>query len=332
MKKINLLISLIIVIVFTTTSFAQNQKKTTEPKTTDKTVNKPGTTEVKDTIKNNNPKVQDDVPVNTSAVVKLGKPVIEKKDNGAINWTEQFIEAKGHSVMDTKTYTVEGQAQLMAQAGAKADAQRNLLEIIQGVRIVGETTVRNFVTTDDYIYKRLDGFIKGAEIVGDYIVKGNIVEVTMRVPMYGNIANGASNNGLADIVQQKSMSVKVGGTIDPTNPNGTKNPVVNTNNNIQNPSLFPVVTDEDGNIVVDYRQYYDPTKGNIPKYVEMTKEVKDMINLNPKASNIIDGVLDAATGTVKIKTGENSGTPKWLKTVGKVVGAIIKIGGMIIGL
>jgi len=105
-------------------------------------------------------------PINVEQVIAQSKPVIQEKPNGSINWTEQYIEAKGASVIDNERFKNAAQAKLMAKRGAIVDAQRNLLEIIKGVNVTSETTVNDMITTRDYIYTRIDGVIKGAQLVG----------------------------------------------------------------------------------------------------------------------------------------------------------------------
>jgi hypothetical protein len=49
----------------------------------------------------------------------------------------------------------------MAERGAVVDAQRNLLEITEGVRVNGETVVKDYITQSDIIFSRVDGIVKG---------------------------------------------------------------------------------------------------------------------------------------------------------------------------
>lgn len=126
-------------------------------------------------------------------VEEFSEPVVEQYTNGNVNWSEQFIEAKGTSVIDNERFKIPAQAKAMAIRGAVVIAQRNLLEIINGVKITGETRVQDMIATNDYVYSRVDGLIKGAQQIGEPIEIDGLIEVTMRVPLY-------ASNGLAPIV------------------------------------------------------------------------------------------------------------------------------------
>ncbi|MEI6763993.1 MAG: hypothetical protein WCM76_00045 [Bacteroidota bacterium] len=258
--------------------------------------------------------------VDVQQVVKEGKPVVTGNDTNSINWKEQYIESKGYSVMDKTRYPLEGQAELMAYRGAVADCWRNLGAIIQGVRVVGETTVENYITTSDYVYTRIDAFIKNAEMVGDYKVKGNMVEVVMRIPL--SRQNG--KQGLTDVIYDangKTFDTKTSPATTPVTDKKTAK-----SGTTVDPSLLPVVVDDQGNVVFDYSKYYDPSTGKIPQYIEVTKEVADILGAGSDVTNVINGVQDAATGQIKIKAGQNDKIDKWANIIGK----ILKIGSTII--
>lgn len=80
---------------------------------------------------------------------------------------------------------VSARGRLMAERAAKVDAYRNLAETVKGIRISGQTYVRDFVAESDYVQTALDTFIKGARQVGPYryLPYGEVevaVEVTVR--------------------------------------------------------------------------------------------------------------------------------------------------------
>lgn len=265
-----------------------------------------------------------DLPGDTldvKSLVPKGQQLVTGNDTSSVNWTEQYVEAKGWAVMDKATYTIEGQAELMARSGAIAVAQRNLLEIINGVRIVGETTVKDMITTNDYIYKKLDGIIKGAEIVGQPLVSGNTVEVTMRVPLYEKKGKSESlaetfldpaKNALKKSVDITGNEVIVGNNMTGTNQ-------TTTNPSTLNPSVFPVIVDSTGNIVFDYSKYYNPASGKFPQYIKLTKDISDLFNLNKQSSQIISGAEQLASGQIKVKTDQSSKIANWSNVLNKVI-------------
>jgi hypothetical protein len=104
----------------------------------------------------------------------------EKVGNGRVNWGAGYIEARGEGAYPPNAS--QGQARLMARRAAIADAQRNLLETVNGVRLTAETRVRNFIVESDAIATRVEGILKNATVVSEKD-KGNTYEVVMRAPM-----------------------------------------------------------------------------------------------------------------------------------------------------
>jgi hypothetical protein len=93
---------------------------------------------------------------------------------GTVNWETRYITAKG--IVDNPS-----QGMAMSRRGAIVDAQRNLLEIIKGVRINSETVVSDRMVSE-IIRTEVKGTLKNSEIVNEEW-DGNIYEVTMRVPL-----------------------------------------------------------------------------------------------------------------------------------------------------
>jgi len=83
-------------------------------------------------------------------------------ENGEINWVGGFVSAIGNGAF-AKSGNM-AQARPMAKRAAVADAYRNLLETIKGVKIDSATTVENFSVTQDVIKTQIDGVVKGARI------------------------------------------------------------------------------------------------------------------------------------------------------------------------
>src|SRR5690606_37275715 len=153
-----------------------------------------------------------------SVLEKYTQPVIENKPNGSINWTQQYVEAKGQSVIDNERFKNPAQAKAMATRGAVVVAQRNLLEMVQGVNVVGETTVQDMITTSDYIYTRVEGLIKGAQQFGPAKELDGMIEVTMRMPIYGNdgIASAFGEGDLSAARKRSGFRDPSAAIADPT--------------------------------------------------------------------------------------------------------------------
>lgn len=333
---------------------AQKQKKNKKSKTKVETttdVNKGAATSVKDSSKtsvskinnatvttvskeNNNEVIQQEEVVNTEVLEEAATPFIQTTQNGSINWSEQYVEAKGRSVIDATKFPNPAQAKLMATRGAVVEAQRNLLEIVQGVNVTSETKVKDMITTSDYIYSRIDGVIKGATQVGEAVEKDGYIEVTMRVPLYEKNSSIASavydglpqiNNKSGKVSSGDASASGTGKGGDATSnagsiPNGL---VFNYNGKTIDPALFPVVFDEQGNLLLDFSKIYDPKKGKFPKILQGTKEIFEAANFK-KGTEILN-VVDASNGKIVIDK-PSSSKINWdkIQKVASTAGKIFK--------
>ncbi|MDI6752854.1 MAG: LPP20 family lipoprotein [Thermodesulfobacteriota bacterium] len=121
-----------------------------------------------------------------SVFASEGKEVVERLQSGMINWTQGRVTAKGSGVPPT-VVTVIAQARLMAERAAKADALRNLLEAVKGVRVDADTTVENFTTKSDVVMTRVSGIVKGATVVDKRYLSDGAVEVTVAINLTGEL-------------------------------------------------------------------------------------------------------------------------------------------------
>ncbi len=105
--------------------------------------------------------------------------VVVKKENGLMNWTENYIEATGMAVAPTGTKGAQGKA--LARRGATLDLQRNLLEFLKGVQIDSRTTMNDFMA-EDRVRSEISGLIKNVEVVnGEW--DGEAYTVTGRIKL-----------------------------------------------------------------------------------------------------------------------------------------------------
>ena len=120
-------------------------------------------------------------------------PLIERVTKGnttsVINWGEGFVETTAHG---TARYTGNRvQEKLMALQAARTIAQARLVEVLEGVRVTGMTTVETFITTEQTVVTRVSGFLAGAITVKEEVTwekdtsskRGEVPEgrVTLRV-------------------------------------------------------------------------------------------------------------------------------------------------------
>lgn len=110
----------------------------------------------------------------------LGENITYAANNTA---NGEKITADGYGVLPTGIPI--GRAKVMARRAAIVDAQRNLVETVQGTAVDSETTVNNFILTDDVVKTKVSGLIKGATVIEEELLEDNMYRVVMSVPMYG---------------------------------------------------------------------------------------------------------------------------------------------------
>jgi len=252
--------------------------------------------------------------------------VVQETPDGSVNWSEQFVEARGETVIDTLRFKNKAQARAMAVRGAVVVAQRNLLEIINGVRVHGETTVENMITTNDYIYSRVDGIIKGAQMVGEPKEEWGMMVVTLKAPLYQE--NGLASAVYDGVKEQKGdlkdseAMVKVGEVTD-EQAGSLENFVFELGGKKFDPSLFPVIIDENNNVLLDLYKIYDPKQGKFPKMLQTSREIMSELGIK-KGVEIID-VVDSFDGKLVVseEVKKKINWDKVLKTVTTVGKALM---------
>lgn len=104
--------------------------------------------------------------------------------NGSLNWDKGTVEAIGFGVPSTLA-TSPAQARLMARRAAIVDAQRNLLEAIEGVKLDAETTLRNLQIENDVVKTQVSGIIRNSRIMNEQILADGTYQVTLGINLYG---------------------------------------------------------------------------------------------------------------------------------------------------
>jgi len=107
---------------------------------------------------------------------------------GVVNWTDGYVEAVGIGAPPQR-YIGTPQARPNALRAGQIDAYRNLLEVINGVRVNSTTTIRDFTVESDIINTQVQGVVKGAKTMKQEYLSDGTVEVTVRMPLSGNFAS-----------------------------------------------------------------------------------------------------------------------------------------------
>ena len=118
-----------------------------------------------------------------------------------IDWTNKVVTVTGEGVAPTdgQNYT---QTKGLASRAAQADAYRKLGEMVNGVRVEGETTVENMLTTKDTIKLKVTATIRGAKILKETFLSDGGYRVTMQVPIFG------VSNSLAEAVFERNSTIE----------------------------------------------------------------------------------------------------------------------------
>jgi hypothetical protein len=112
---------------------------------------------------------------------------VEKVGQGSVNWSAGYIEALGIGAPPDRSIG-KINARPMALRAAKVDAYRNLLEMTKGVQVDARTTIKDFTVESDVVNTQVEGLIKGAQVLKQEYMSDGTVEVTMRMPLYGNLS------------------------------------------------------------------------------------------------------------------------------------------------
>ncbi len=184
-------------------------------------------------------------------------PVEELLPGGAIDWSGKTVRAKGTGVLDPGNAN-KTQARLMAERAATVVAQRNLLEIIKGVRIDSDTRVQGFMTDYDVVYQRVDGIVKDARPRGPakYDSIAGMVDVELECDLYGT-------GGVEDALTPVLAPDATGGDVSASSLSPQAREflgrysglVFDGGNTGLKPALFPKIYDENDALLLDTREY-----------------------------------------------------------------------------
>lgn len=114
------------------------------------------------------------------------------------------LEAVGMGTVDRTRFKNRVQARIMARRAAVVDGQRNLLEVIEGVRVTSGTTVKDAQLESDIVANRLKGFLQGAYPTNENVIEEDgeiLVELTMRVCLNASAQECRGKQTLASVIK-----------------------------------------------------------------------------------------------------------------------------------
>lgn len=198
------------------------------------------------------------IPVPVERISGPGE-VAEPVPGGVIDWSANLVRARGSGVVDPGDPN-PARARLMAERAAVVVAQRNLLEIIKGVRVDADTKVENFITKYDIVSTHIEGVVKGARMVGPATFDSNtgVVEVELEANLAGPQSVAAA---LAPAIQIPGAGVSAGGVTPAVQEFFERYSalVLDAGNTGLKPALFPKIYDEAGNLLLDTKDLYEYT-------------------------------------------------------------------------
>ena len=160
--------------------------------------------------------------------------IIEKLEHGQVNWTERTVLATGSGAPDAKLSNV-AQRRLAAERTARADAVRQILGTLEGVRVrasrlgggpLGRTEVRT----------QVQGIVHGCKTVDTRYYSDGGVDVVLRCPLDGGLASALVSVETRRILPTTGAAEYTGLIVDAV---GTK----------VRPALAPRLVDPDGKAV-----------------------------------------------------------------------------------
>ncbi|HEX3043910.1 MAG TPA: hypothetical protein VHY08_04075 [Bacillota bacterium] len=187
-------------------------------------------------------------------IIQAESEVMETVGQGQIDWERGVLQVKGSGALSQNPGTSLAKAKLMAERAAKADAYRNGLEALEGVRVNSETLVKDFETESDEIRTSVQGYLKGGRFISTNYTSDGICEVMLELPLSGR---SDFSRLLYDSVKPR---ITVGPTMAPVQPDYSSvsytGIIIDTRGLDVKPALYPQVFDTDGFLL------YGPTVVN----------------------------------------------------------------------
>lgn len=292
-----------------------------------------------------------------SAATKA-RDVVEQVGPGKVNWTKQVVEVTGMSVIDNERFKNKAQARLMAIRGAYSDGYRNLLATLKGVEVTSETTVEDMMTTSDFVQTRIQGVVKGAKVIGKPREDDGAMVVTMQVELYGtkgvagavydylnqvptdahteetHSSSETPSGGAADMAKTaelgQGITPEIAKSLQGSAPGPGEKPVAfNLTGGKLNPQMFPVFVDDKGQVVLNTKVLYDPTKGEFPQWLQMGKDIMNSVGYK-KGADVIDVVQNSKGEFVLPKLEGTWGkVADWAGRIGKTLLMFTPLGNLL---
>lgn len=172
-------------------------------------------------------------------------------ETSGVDWERGIIRAKGFAAGKSGEKRI-GLALAQARRAARMDAMRNLAESVRGVRVTGDSSMRDLELEYDIVRTSVEGTVRNLQEVGDPIFhEDGTCEVILELPLYG--ASSLSESAFLPYKDtpkipfpQPSMSV-------PETQTGYTGLIVDCSGLGLQPVMSPVIKDDKGNPIYGYK-------------------------------------------------------------------------------
>jgi len=133
---------------------------------------------------------------------------------------EGLLQASGMGTVDSAKVRNKVQGKLLSKRAATVDAQRNLLEMIEGVRLTSGTTVKDAQLQSDLIANRVKGLLQGAFVIKEDVSEDQgdfLAEVILGVCLDNNPPECKSRDSLASMLADVPPGNVPPGNVPPGN-------------------------------------------------------------------------------------------------------------------
>ena len=117
----------------------------------------------------------------TIEAIGYGAPPGPPSASSTTPFSGGVLRAKGFGVPPSEQDLSPAEKGLLAKRAGKLDALRNLAEQVYGVRISGNTLVRDFVTRSDELRSRVFSYIQGARVVSEQLQPDGSYQVEVEI-------------------------------------------------------------------------------------------------------------------------------------------------------
>jgi hypothetical protein len=161
-------------------------------------------------------------------------PAVEKLTNGEVDWEDGIIVAQGTGISPKDS--VGSQARMLARRAAIVEGQRNLGEIIDGVTVNGQTSIKDLVVANDITTAEMSSYISNFKIIKEEYPGNGAYKVALALKIEGTGA-------LEDlVVDENSPSETAPAFIE----EGITGLVVDASGLGIKPAMSPKIIDENG--------------------------------------------------------------------------------------